>query len=116
MSSLGNQIGNKVRTLASIGQPNIEFIIDDSDGPRRTIPSYSTMDTIAGHVAITTLYVSSCFVARDMDRWGQLIAFRHNMYTTTMTSLDRMKMAAKRAERALLGGSSWRRARNTPPA
>lgn len=53
MSSLGNQIGNKVRTLASIGQPNIEFIIDDSDGPRRTIPSYSTMDTIAGHVAIT---------------------------------------------------------------
>lgn len=53
MSSLGNQIGNKVRTLASIGQPNIEFVIDDSDGPRRTIPSYSTMDTIAGHVAIT---------------------------------------------------------------
>ncbi|KAF3002486.1 hypothetical protein E8E13_005775 [Curvularia kusanoi] len=53
MSSLGNQIGNKVRTLATIGQPNVEFVMDDSDGPRRTIPSYSTMDTISGHVAIT---------------------------------------------------------------
>ncbi|KZM22131.1 uncharacterized protein EKO05_0003805 [Ascochyta rabiei] len=53
MSSLGNQIGSKVRTLANMGQPNIEFIMDDSDGPRRIIPSYSTMDTISGHVAIT---------------------------------------------------------------
>lgn len=53
MSSLGNQIGVKVRTLANMGQPNIEFVMDDSDGPRRTIPSYSTMDTISGHVAIT---------------------------------------------------------------
>lgn len=53
MSSLGNQIGNKVRTFANIGQPVIEFIMNDSDGPRRTIPSYSTMDTISGHIAIT---------------------------------------------------------------
>ncbi|KAF9692026.1 hypothetical protein EKO04_010074 [Ascochyta lentis] len=53
MSSLGNQIGSKVRTLANMGQPNIEFVMDDSDGPRRVIPSYSTMDTISGHVAIT---------------------------------------------------------------
>jgi hypothetical protein len=54
MSSLGNQIGSKVRTLANMGQPNIEFIMDDSDGPRRIIPSYSTMDTVSGHVAITS--------------------------------------------------------------
>lgn len=53
MSSLGNNIGTKVRSLANIGQPIIEFVMDDSDGPRRTIPSYSTMDTISGHVAIT---------------------------------------------------------------
>ncbi|KAH6643014.1 hypothetical protein C7974DRAFT_114854 [Boeremia exigua] len=53
MSSLGNQIGARVRTLANVGQPNIEFVMDDSDGPRRIIPSYSTMDTISGYVAIT---------------------------------------------------------------
>jgi hypothetical protein len=57
MSSLGNQIaGNvagKVRILANMGQPNIEFVMDNSDGPRRSIPSYSTMDTISGHVEIT---------------------------------------------------------------
>ncbi|KAF2627646.1 arrestin [Macroventuria anomochaeta] len=53
MSSLGNQIGSKVRTLANMGHPNIEFVMDDSDGPCRIIPSYSTMDTISGHVAIT---------------------------------------------------------------
>jgi len=33
-----------------------------------------------------TLYVSSCFVARDMQRWGQLIAFRHGMYTAPVSS------------------------------
>ncbi|KAJ4365504.1 hypothetical protein N0V95_000439 [Ascochyta clinopodiicola] len=53
MSSLGNHIGSKVRTVANMGQPSIEFSMDDSDGPRRIIPSYSTMDTISGHVAIT---------------------------------------------------------------
>lgn len=57
MSSLGNQIaGNvagKVRTLANMGQPNIEFIMDDSDGPHRSIPSYSTMDVVSGHIDIT---------------------------------------------------------------
>jgi hypothetical protein len=52
-SSLGNQIGSKVCTFANMGQPKIEFIMDNSDGPQRIIPSYSTMDTISGHVAIT---------------------------------------------------------------
>lgn len=55
MSSLGNQIGSKVRSLGNVGQPRIEFIMDDSDGPRRIIPSFSTMDTVSGHVAITAL-------------------------------------------------------------
>lgn len=49
------QIGTKMRSLANVGQPIIEFVMDDSDGPRRSIPSYSTMDTISGHVAITAL-------------------------------------------------------------
>lgn len=57
MNSVGNQIAcniaGKVRTLANMGQPNIEFVMDDSDGPRRIIPSYSTMDTISGHIEIT---------------------------------------------------------------
>ncbi|KAF3049555.1 hypothetical protein E8E11_004253 [Didymella keratinophila] len=57
MSSLGNQVAagvaGKVRVLANMGQPNIEFVMDDSDGPRRSIPSYSTMDTVSGHVEIT---------------------------------------------------------------
>lgn len=52
MSSIGNHIGSKVRTLANMGQPVIEFVMDDSDGPRRAVPSYSTMDTISGHVTI----------------------------------------------------------------
>ena len=33
-----------------------------------------------------TLYVSSCFVARDMQRWGRLIAFRHGIYTAPVSS------------------------------
>jgi len=57
MSSLGNQVAagvaGKVRVLANMGQPNIEFVMDDSDGPRRSIPSYSTMDTVSGYVEIT---------------------------------------------------------------
>ena len=63
-----------------------------------------------------TLYISSCFEARDMGRWGQVIAFRHSMYTTPMTSLDRVKMRVKRADRALFGGSLMRWARNRPRA
>jgi UDP-MurNAc hydroxylase len=60
-----------------------------------------------------TLYVSSCFVARDMARWGQLIAFRHGMYTAPITRADRLRMVLKRADRALLGGSllRWVRSR-----
>ncbi|KAJ8111203.1 hypothetical protein OPT61_g6149 [Boeremia exigua] len=42
-----------LQQLASVGQPNVEFVMDDSDGPRRTIPSYSTLDTISGYVAVT---------------------------------------------------------------
>lgn len=60
MSSLGNQVAagvaGKVRVLANMGQPNIDFIMDDSDGPHRSIPSYSTMDTVSGHVEITAPY------------------------------------------------------------
>jgi L-ascorbate metabolism protein UlaG (beta-lactamase superfamily) len=62
-----------------------------------------------------TLYISSCFVVRDAARWNELIAFRHGMYTTHLTSRDRLKMAVKRADRALLGGSLLRWARNRPP-
>ncbi|KAF1926260.1 arrestin [Didymella exigua CBS 183.55] len=53
ISSVGNQIVGKARTLANMGQPNIEFVMNDSDGPRRIIPSYSTMDTISGYIEIT---------------------------------------------------------------
>lgn len=53
MSSLHNQIGARVRTLANVGQPVVKFVMDESDGQHRAIPSYSTMDTISGHVAIT---------------------------------------------------------------
>jgi hypothetical protein len=56
MQAISNQIGSKVRTVAHYGLPSIEFNIEDSDGPRRVIPSYSTMDTIAGHVTITAAY------------------------------------------------------------
>lgn len=52
-SQVAGNIAGKVRTLANMGQPNIEFVMDDSDGPRRTIPSYSTLDTISGHIEIT---------------------------------------------------------------
>lgn len=58
-----------------------------------------------------TFYISSCFVARDMERWTQLLAFRHGMYATPVTSLDRLKMAVKRGDRALFGGSLTRWAR-----
>jgi hypothetical protein len=56
MNAISNQIGSKVRTVVHYGLPTIEFHIDDCDGPRRVIPSYSTMDTIAGHVSITAAF------------------------------------------------------------
>jgi hypothetical protein len=57
MNAISNQIGSKVRTVVHYGLPTIDFHIDDcDDGPRRVIPSYSTMDTIAGHVTITAAF------------------------------------------------------------
>lgn len=56
MQSLGNQIGYKVRNMAQYGQPAIVIDLKDSDGLRRVIPSYSTMDTIEGTVTITATH------------------------------------------------------------
>ncbi|KAF2853505.1 hypothetical protein T440DRAFT_515638 [Plenodomus tracheiphilus IPT5] len=53
MQQIGNQIGYKVRNIAHYGQPAIAIDLADSDGPRRVIASYSTMDTIQGTVTIT---------------------------------------------------------------
>ncbi|KAL6705922.1 hypothetical protein ACN47E_006201 [Coniothyrium glycines] len=52
-ASLGNQIGYKVRNMATHAQPSIDIHLDDSHGPRRVIGSYSTMDTVEGTVTIT---------------------------------------------------------------
>ena len=56
IQSLGNQIGHKVRNISHHGQPTIEISLHDSDGPRRAIPSYSTMDSIEGVVTIKSLH------------------------------------------------------------
>ncbi|KAF2128157.1 arrestin [Dothidotthia symphoricarpi CBS 119687] len=54
MQSVSNHIGCKVRHFGSHG-PNIEINLAETDGPRRTwTTSYSTMDTIAGTVDITS--------------------------------------------------------------
>jgi len=57
MQSMRNQVGYKVRNLAHYGQPHIEIHLDGREGPRNTwVTSYSTMDAIEGHVAITAPY------------------------------------------------------------
>lgn len=48
-----------------------------------------------------TLFISSCFAARDIARWSQLLAFRQAMYTTPLTNFDRVEMAFKRIVRSL---------------
>ncbi|CAO2658039.1 Nn.00g072990.m01.CDS01 [Neocucurbitaria sp. VM-36] len=53
MHSIGNQIGDKVRTIAHYGQPNIEISLNGSEGRHAFVKSYSTMDTLEGHVNIT---------------------------------------------------------------
>lgn len=75
------QIGTKMRSLANAGQPVIEFVMDDSDGPRRTIPSYSTMDTISGHVAITAV-VDTRFEDIDIALIGTTYTFVDRVTTT----------------------------------
>lgn len=56
LQHIGNQIGYKVRNIAHYGQPTIEIDLLDCDGPRRAIPSYSTMDTIQGTATITAAH------------------------------------------------------------
>lgn len=56
MQQISNQIGYKVRNIAHHGQPVVGINLNDSDGPRRAIPSYSTMDTVEGVVTITSAH------------------------------------------------------------
>ncbi|KAF2177635.1 arrestin [Zopfia rhizophila CBS 207.26] len=54
VQSIGNQIGYKVRNLATYGRPTIEINLDNSHGTHgRYVTSYSTMDTIEGTVSVT---------------------------------------------------------------
>ncbi|OAL47194.1 arrestin [Pyrenochaeta sp. DS3sAY3a] len=53
MHSIGNQIGYKVRNMAHYGQPAIEINLNGSQARGTFVTSYSTMDTIEGHVTIT---------------------------------------------------------------
>ena len=56
LQQIGSQIGYKVRNIAHYGQPRIEIELLDCHGPRRAIPSYSTMDTIQGIATITAMH------------------------------------------------------------
>lgn len=74
MNAISNHIGSAVRNVVHYGLPAIDFHIDDCDGPRRVIPSYSTMDTIAGHVTITAAF-DTRFDDLDISFIGNYFSF-----------------------------------------
>ncbi|KAH9863680.1 hypothetical protein J1614_009612 [Plenodomus biglobosus] len=85
MQQIGNQIGYKVRNIAHYGQPAITIDLADSDGPRRAIPSYSTMDTIQGTITITAPH-DIRFEDIDIAFVGSSQAFVDRIATTPMVS------------------------------
>lgn len=57
MHRVGNQIGYKVRNIATYGQPSIEINLHGAHGTHgRYVTSYATMDTIEGTVDITVAH------------------------------------------------------------
>lgn len=85
MHSIGNQIGYKVRNIAHFGQPTIDIILNEGAGPRRVIPSYSTMDSIEGRVVITAAH-DTRFEDIDIAFVGTSQVFVDRLTTTpTMT-------------------------------
>ncbi|KAH9880835.1 hypothetical protein IAQ61_001129 [Plenodomus lingam] len=85
MRQMGNQIGYKVRNLAHYGQPTIAIDLVDSHGPRRVIPSYSTMDAIQGIVTITAPH-DIRFEDIDIAFVGTSQAFVDRVTTAPMVS------------------------------
>lgn len=86
MQSIGNQIGYKVRNISHHGQPDIAISLNSSDGPRRVIPSYSTMDTIEGSVTITAAH-DTRFEDIDIAFVGKFYATLHLIQADRLTSL-----------------------------
>lgn len=90
MHTIGNQIGYKVRNIATYGQPAIEINLDGGHGAHgKYVTSYATMDTIEGTVSITAPH-DTRFENIEISFTGTSQVFVDRM-TTTPSMTGRME-------------------------